>query len=197
MSSAAEAPWIETVPWSAATGTLKDAYDWQAASLGEPTEFTQLGSLYPELTLLRLQLYKVVEATPSNLSPLERRLAAYIASRLNETPHCASGLEQRLDELTSTAPPGAIEQVRRDPSRLASGDPRLDAIAAYAVKLTRSPGAIVEADVAKLRAAGLGDLDVLDLNNIVAYYNYINRVANGLGLRTLISADHARHAVPQ
>ena len=60
--------WIETMPPSDATGTLKEAYDWQAASIGEPTEFTQLGSLYPDLVLERLRLYKVVEGAPSNLS---------------------------------------------------------------------------------------------------------------------------------
>jgi hypothetical protein len=43
----------------------------------------------------------------------------------------------------------------------------------------------------------LDDLAILDLNNIVAYYNYINRVANGLGLKTEIPADHARHALPR
>ena len=57
------------MPPAEATGTLKEAYDWQAASLGEPTEFTQLGSLYPDLVLERLRLYKVVEAAPSKLSP--------------------------------------------------------------------------------------------------------------------------------
>ena len=190
-------PWIETVPWAEAFGTLKEAYDWQAASLGQPTEFTQLGSLYPELTLLRLQLYKVVEATPSDLTPLERRVAAYVASRLNETPHCASGLELRLDDLAPSASPGVTDAIRRDPGRICSGDVRLDAIAAYAAKLTLTPGAVAESDIHALRAAGLRDLEILDLNNIVAYYNYINRVANGLGLRTLIPADHARHAVPR
>ena len=53
------------------------------------------------------------------------------------------------------------------------------------------------ADVDGLRNWGLSDLDVLDLNNIVAYYNYINRVANGLGLFTEIPAEHARRALPR
>ena len=44
---------------------------------------------------------------------------------------------------------------------------------------------------------GLGDLDILDLNNMVAYYCYTNRVANGLGLRTRIdTAREATLAVP-
>src|SRR4029077_9047971 len=174
--------------------TLRDAYDWQAASLGEPTEFTQLGSLYPDLVMERLRLYKVVEAAPSSLSALERRLAAYVASMLNGTPHCASGLVQRLLDMQVSGE--LMDRAARSPLALASGDARLDAIARYAARLTRNPAEIVPGDVEALRTAGLDDLEILDLNNIVAYYNYINRVANGLGLRTEISGDHARKAVP-
>ena len=45
--------------------------------------------------------------------------------------------------------------------------------------------------------AGASDLDILDLNNIVAYYCYINRVANGLGLLSEIPAAHALSALPK
>ncbi|MBV9578837.1 MAG: hypothetical protein JO057_09630 [Chloroflexi bacterium] len=95
--------WIQTVPWSEASGTLKEAYDWQAKRLGEPTEYTQLGSLYPDLVQLRLQLYKVVEACPSGLSPIERQMAALVTSVLNETPHCSSGLMLKLESLGSAS----------------------------------------------------------------------------------------------
>ena len=47
-----------------------------------------------------------------------------------------------------------------------------------------------------LRSVGLGDLELLDLNNVVAYYNYINRVANGLGLTTTLNPHDALHALP-
>jgi uncharacterized peroxidase-related enzyme len=181
-------PWIGSVPWSEAQGVLREAYDWQAASLGEPTEFTQLGSLYPELVMERLRLYKVVEAAPSSLTPLERRVAAYVTSTVNETPHCASGLVHRLADLGVPVQELAAARER---------DRRLDAIARYAEKLTRDPQRMGEDDVQSLREVGLDDLDILDLNNIVAYFNYINRVANGLGLKTEIPADHARRAVPR
>ena len=39
--------WIDTIEWADAEGDLLDAYNWQAASLGHPAEFTMLGSLYP------------------------------------------------------------------------------------------------------------------------------------------------------
>jgi len=186
--------WIRTIPREDATGTLKEAYDWQAKRLGEPTEFTQLGSLYPDLVLERLRLYKIVEAAPSGLSTLERRLAAYVASMLNGTPHCASGLAQRLRDLQ--VPAELMQRAAESPLALESGDARLDAIARYAARLTSNPAEITSNDVQCLRRAGLNDLEILDVNNIVAYYNYINRVANGLGLRTEISGDHARKAVP-
>lgn len=192
-------PWIVTVPAAEAAGTLKEAYDWQAARLGEPTEFTQLGSLYPELVLERLRLYKVVDATPSRLTPEERALASLVASDLNGTVHCASGLRTRLAELG--AEPSLVQAIDADPaaaSSAAAGSPRLAAILAYATVLTRSPKDVAAADVDRLRDAGLDDLDILDLNNLVAYYNYVNRVANGLGLRTPIeSRQHALEAVPR
>jgi uncharacterized peroxidase-related enzyme len=180
-------PWIATVPWSEAEGVLRDAYEWQAARLGEPTEFTQLGSLYPDLVMERLRLYKVVEGAPSRLSASERLVAAYVTSTLTETPHCRSGAAQRLADL-------GLAGSELD-SALAEG--RLGVIAGYARKLTLEPGRLVEADVQALRDVGLDDLDILDLNNIVAYYNYINRVANGLGLKTEIPAEHARRALPR
>lgn len=193
--------WIDTIPPAEATGTLKEAYDWQAARLGEPTEFTQLGSLYPDLVLERLRLYKVVEHAPSNLTPEERFLAALVTSNINGTVHCASGLVVRLDDLGTAArivaAAGAPGEAPSEAAVIAGGNARLEAILAYAITLTRAPGTIAEGDVERLRSVGFEDIDILDLNNLVAYYNYINRVANGLGLRTPIEQRlHATAALP-
>ena len=96
-------PWIETVPWQNAKGTLEEAYGWQAKRLGQPAEFTMLGSLYPDLVMERLRLYKVVEATPSALTAFERLIAAYVTSALNHTPHCSSGLVHKLEDVEARA----------------------------------------------------------------------------------------------
>ena len=53
---------------------------------------------------------------------------------------------------------------------------------AFAVKLTRSPGSMVEDDVESLRRAGFTDRDVLDIVEVTAYYAYANRIADGLGI---------------
>jgi uncharacterized peroxidase-related enzyme len=59
---------------------------------------------------------------------------------------------------------------------------RLRAVARYAIKLTRTPHEMVERDLAPLRASGLADREIVDLNQVVAYFNYVNRVADGLGV---------------
>lgn len=188
------APWVRTVDWEQATGVLKQAYDWQAEKIGAPTEFTQLGSLAPELVMLRLRLYREVEAVPSRLSTPERRVAAFVTSTINATPHCSSGLVLQLDDLGFDA--AVVARLATSPHAADTGDPRLDTIAAHAAVLAARPWEITREHIAALRAVGLDDLDIVDLNNIVAYYAYINRVANGLGLRSEIPAEHARGAVP-
>ncbi|NOX30909.1 MAG: hypothetical protein GXP35_12805 [Actinobacteria bacterium] len=52
----------------------------------------------------------------------------------------------------------------------------------YAIKLTRTPGAMAQTDVGSLRSAGFSDRDILDITEAVAYYAYVNRIADGLGV---------------
>lgn len=52
----------------------------------------------------------------------------------------------------------------------------------YAVKLTLDPGGMTAADAEALREAGFGDRAILDICQVVAYYNYVNRLADGLGV---------------
>ncbi|MYG89331.1 MAG: hypothetical protein F4190_12545 [Acidimicrobiales bacterium] len=40
------------------------------------------------------------------------------------------------------------------------------------------------ADVDALREAGFSDRDILDITEVVGYYAYANRIADGLGLQT-------------
>jgi len=52
----------------------------------------------------------------------------------------------------------------------------------YAVKLTSYPQNIVKADVDELRDAGFSDIDILHIAEVVGYYAYVNRIADGLGV---------------
>ena len=52
----------------------------------------------------------------------------------------------------------------------------------YATKLTQSPWEMDESDVEKLRSTGFTDRAILDIAQVVAYYAYVNRIADGLGV---------------
>ena len=56
------------------------------------------------------------------------------------------------------------------------------AILDYARKLTAEPSAMTEGDIEPLRRAGLDDVEILDVCQVTAYYNYVNRLADGLGV---------------
>lgn len=52
----------------------------------------------------------------------------------------------------------------------------------YSAKLTQTPGDMIRGDVEKLKTAGFSDRAILDIAQIVAYYAYVNRIADGLGV---------------
>ena len=52
----------------------------------------------------------------------------------------------------------------------------------YAVKLSCTPSAVTSDDVERLRGAGFEDAAILDICQVTSYYNYVNRLADGLGV---------------
>ena len=54
----------------------------------------------------------------------------------------------------------------------------------YAAKLTLQPDKMIESDVISLRSKGVSDGEILEANQIISYFNYVNRMINGLGVTT-------------
>lgn len=73
------------------------------------------------------------------------------------------------------------EAVKRD-YREAPLDARQRALCEFAEKLTRHPSRMTAEDCHRLRSEGLSDRDILDAVEVISYFNYINRVADGLGV---------------
>jgi uncharacterized peroxidase-related enzyme len=184
-----ERPWVTVVAHDEADGALREAYDAQARRLGEPTEFVQLGSLYPELALGRLEFYKIIDQLPSGLSDIEKHAVIYVTSVLNQAPYCASGACHKLE--FDGASDELIARLAGDRLAAGTGSARLDEIVRYTTMLTRSPTAITAANIDALRGVGLSDGDIVVLNNLAAYFAYCNRITIGLGLLSQMPAAHA------
>lgn len=56
------------------------------------------------------------------------------------------------------------------------------ALCAHAAKLTHRQGEVTSADLDALRAHGFDDVAIHDATQVIAYFNYITRIANGLGV---------------
>lgn len=56
------------------------------------------------------------------------------------------------------------------------------ALCEYTEKLTRTPGSVGPEDIARLREAGFEDRGISSATQVIAYFNYINRIAEGLGV---------------
>lgn len=65
------------------------------------------------------------------------------------------------------------------------------ALCEFTEKLTQSPASIGVEDIATLRSAGFDDAGISSATQVVAYFNYINRIAEGLGvpLETWLNDD--------
>ena len=74
-----------------------------------------------------------------------------------------------------------VEHLRLNPDG-APLDPKERAMLDFALKLTRTPNAMGPDDVAALHSAGWDDRSVSDIVQVTAYFNYINRVAEGIGV---------------
>lgn len=182
------------MPAGQAEGPLQASYERQAKALGQPTELTLAGSLYPALVDARLDLYAVTERCPSSLTPHQRNLISFVTSAINGTPYCMSQVTIKLRQTGLTD--ADIAALAEDPDSVEL-PPADRAVVDYAAKLTREPGAMTRADLDALRGAGFDDLAIVDINAQCAHLNYVNRVANGLGIHTIVDPDFpAYSAIP-
>ncbi len=188
--------WIRTVPYEEAGDELRRHYDRQRETLGEVTEMTLAGSLYPRLVGARLELYAATERCPSSLSSRQRNLIGFVTSALNGTVHCMSQVTVKLraDGFSEDE----IARLATDPAGASDALPAPDAaLVRYTIDLTTRPGEVREEDVEALRAAGFDDLAIVDANAHCAHLNYVNRVVIGLGIHTVVDPDFAAYdAIP-
>ena len=144
-------------------------------------------SLHPEAMAAHLDLYLAVMFARSGLRRSERELIAIVVSAANGCAYCVRHHAEALKALWTDD--ARVTQAAEDYRALDPGSgpgqalsERERALCDYADALTREPASVSEASVERLRAAGLSDRDVLDANLIVSYFNFVNRIAEGLGV---------------
>jgi uncharacterized peroxidase-related enzyme len=124
-------------------------------------------------------LFTRVMYAPKGLPRAERELATAVVSIVNGCVYCAAVHARRYVELSKQE---ALMRALLEQGIGAGGlDARQRAIVDYAAAMTAAPGAAGPAALAPLRAAGLSDLEILDLIHAVAIFANANRLMQSLG----------------
>jgi len=146
---------------------------------GKVSNILKVQSLNPAALGDHLDLYVTLMFGKSGLSRLEREAIAVVVSANNDCAYCinhhAESLRHFIDDEDTM-------NMLMTADGLETLEPRLSNIVRHAEKLTTAPGAMTESDLGELRAVGLSDKDILDLTMIVGYFNFVNRIAVGLGV---------------
>lgn len=117
--------------------------------------------------------------TDGGLGRAERELAATVVSRLNGCEYCASVHQGRAKQEGGDAE--AISRLLAEGVTADLGTPLWNALRDAAVALTHTPIAFSQQHVEALREAGCGELEILDLINSAAFFNWANRLMLSLG----------------
>ena len=178
--------WIRTVPFAEATGKLKRLYERITGPDNNVDNIMLAHSLRPHSMEGHMTLYKYVLHHPRNALPkwyLEA-IGVYV-SRLNRCGYCfdhhLAGMRRLVaDDERSDAIAAAL--AADDPAEAFSG--RELAGLEYAARLTTSQADMAESDIQTLRDAGFDDGEILEINQVTAYFAYANRMVLGLGINT-------------
>jgi uncharacterized peroxidase-related enzyme len=170
--------WIEEIDESDAGAKLGEIYAELLRKRGKVANILKVHSLNPDALSNHLDLYMTLMFGKSGLSRAEREAIAVVVSATNECPYCVSHHAEALGHYVK----GNVLKLLVEADGLDTLEPRLSNIVRHAEKLTSAPGAMTESDLGELRAVGLGDQDILDITLIVGYFNFVNRIALGLGV---------------
>ena len=180
------AAWIKMIAADEADAELARVLDLARTPHGTVDNVMRVHSLRPHTMEGHLALYRSVLHHPATTLPswFLEVVATYVSivnsCRYSVTHHFDNACQLLNDEKRSKT----IRAALRARSPEVAFDGRELALLRYAEKLTASTGAMEEGDIDVLRDAGCDDGEILEVNQVAAYFNYSNRVLNGLGVST-------------
>ena len=178
--------WIRMISDEEADASLKKALDFARTPHGTVDNVMRVHSLRPSTMNGHVTLYRACLHDDLNTIPMwfQEVISSYV-STLNNCPysyanHWANARHLMADDEKAAKVEAALRA--HSPRDVFEGAEL--ALLNYAEKLTLSPGNITKEDVDSLKSAGVEDGEILEANQIIGYFNYVNRLLNGLGVTT-------------
>ena len=178
--------WIEMISDENASSELKEILKLARTPHGTVDNVMRIHSLRPNTMKGHVTLYRAALHDEVNTIPMwfQETISSYVSMLNNCDYSLANHWKNAVHLMGSEQDANKIEEALKaqNPENAFEGEQL--AMLKYAGKLTLDPGNMIEKDVEKLRNEGIDDGKILELNQIVGYFNYVNRLLNGLGVKT-------------
>jgi len=169
-------PWLEPL---AETDLTERHWDGLVDKARAKSPYFMLLARDPDILGARTKTDKdIFYNTKDGLPRPERELAATAASRFNGCIYCASVHARFTTQFSKRE--GDVQRLL-DEGVTVTIDPRWDAIIAASVALTKTPTVFGEAEITRLREAGLSELEISDVIHGAAFFNWANRLMLSIG----------------
>ena len=178
--------WIDMISEEDASKELREVLDIARTPHGTVDNVMRVHSLRPNTMKGHVTLYRAALHDETNTIPMwfQETVSSYV-SILN---NCQYSLENHWKNaahlISDTKKAQEIEKALWSKSPEDVFDGVELQMLRYAEKLTLRPSDMVQADVTALKSMGADDGEILELNQIIGYFNYVNRLLNGLGVTT-------------
>ena len=179
--------WIKTIAYEKADSKLKALYDRVKGPNNNVDNIMMMHSLRPHSMEGHMAIYKyVLHHRDNTIDKWFLETLGVWVSTLNKCNYCVehhfAGLKRLLnDDAKANQIRSAIDTNNIENAPLEN---RQKTAMEYARKLTNNPGSIREENIEKLRADGFTDGEILEINQVCAYFSYANRTVLGLGCST-------------
>jgi len=180
-------PWINVIEEKDSSGKLKSIYDEIKKKRGKLSNIMKIHSLNPNAMEKHMELYLTIMFGSSKPSREECEIIAVVVSSTNKCKYCVKHHGEALNYYWKDKE--KIQKLIQDYKSVNLPE-KTSKMLDYVYKLTKTPFNIRKKDIQVLQRIGFSDEDILNINLITSYFNFVNRIA--LGLDVEFSDDEVR-----
>jgi uncharacterized peroxidase-related enzyme len=172
-------PYIKVIDENSSSGELKIIYEKIKSARGKLSNIMKIHSLMPDTMIKHLELYLAIMFSKTNLTREEKEILAVVVSKINQCDYCIKHHAEALNNYWKN-------EMRLNKFISVLDDPlfstKFKLTVDHVIKLTSDPASVKKSEIDELKNAGWNDEDILAINLIVSYFNFVNRIVLGLGV---------------
>ena len=170
---------VQMIPEDQAQGELKELYNAYRAPWGGVDHILKIHSLLPHTLPTHYGLYKSIMFARGPLTRRQREMIALVVSKTN---HCSYCVHHHGDALLRVCKDHQLADAIKSDYKRARISPEELAMLQFAEQLTVDPSRDFSLVIRRLSKNGFTNEAILHITLVASYFNFVNRIATGLGV---------------